>query len=275
MSEYQYYEWQTIDQPLTEKEQAAVEKLSSHIEVSPTQAIVTYSWSDFSHNPKEVLLKYFDAFLYMANWGSQQLMFRFPTGVLDPEIIQPYCRDYAISFTIYDDYDILDIEINDEEGGEWIEGEGNLSGLLSLRNDLIQGDYRLLYLAWLKAISQEDPEEVEDELEPPVPGGLKELNSALKRFIKIFGGDNSLIQIAAETSPEPRIITDNELKQAVSQLSRQECDDYLLGFAKGEPGLYAKLHQRLMTLIGGTSNAAGTQRTLGQLMKEVGRRKSS
>ena len=45
MSEYQYYEWQTIDRPLNEKELAAVSQLSSHMEViTTTQAIVTYSW---------------------------------------------------------------------------------------------------------------------------------------------------------------------------------------------------------------------------------------
>jgi len=43
MSEYQYYEWQTIDRPLTPEEQAAVNKLSSHIAVTSSTAVVTYS----------------------------------------------------------------------------------------------------------------------------------------------------------------------------------------------------------------------------------------
>jgi hypothetical protein len=33
MSEYQYRDWQTIDRPLTDKERAEVNKLSSHIDV--------------------------------------------------------------------------------------------------------------------------------------------------------------------------------------------------------------------------------------------------
>jgi hypothetical protein len=72
MSEYQSYEWQTIDRPLTEAEQAAVDKLSSHIEVSSTQAVVTYDWSDFKHDPRWVLARYFDAYFYWANWGNPQ-----------------------------------------------------------------------------------------------------------------------------------------------------------------------------------------------------------
>ena len=38
MSEYQYYEWQTIDRALTAAEQTAVGKLSSHIDVTSTRA---------------------------------------------------------------------------------------------------------------------------------------------------------------------------------------------------------------------------------------------
>ena len=55
MSEYQYYEWQTIDRALTAAEQAAVGKLSSHIDVTSTRAWVEYHWSGFKHDPKQVL----------------------------------------------------------------------------------------------------------------------------------------------------------------------------------------------------------------------------
>jgi hypothetical protein len=62
VSEYQYHEWQTVDRVLTPDEQEAVNDLSSHIEVSSSRAVVTYHWSDFRHDPKQVLLKYFDAY---------------------------------------------------------------------------------------------------------------------------------------------------------------------------------------------------------------------
>ena len=42
MSEYQYHEWQIVDRVLTPEEQAEVESLSSHIEVSSIRAVVTY-----------------------------------------------------------------------------------------------------------------------------------------------------------------------------------------------------------------------------------------
>lgn len=42
MSEFQYYEWRTLDRALTAQERAAVAKLSSHIDVTATGAVVTY-----------------------------------------------------------------------------------------------------------------------------------------------------------------------------------------------------------------------------------------
>ena len=102
MSEYQYYEWQTVDRLLTEEEQEAVGRLSSHIEVSSSQAVVTYAWGDFKHDPRQVLARFFDAHLYMANWGSRRLMFRFPAGLLNREAIEPYCVQDRIMFKTVD-----------------------------------------------------------------------------------------------------------------------------------------------------------------------------
>ena len=39
----------------------------------------------------------------------------------------------------------------DEDGGNWFEGEARLSALAPLRDDILNGDYRALYLAWLLA----------------------------------------------------------------------------------------------------------------------------
>ena len=85
MSEYQYYEFRAIDRPLTEEEQAAVGKLSSRVDLSPTHAIFVYNYSDFPARAEEILARYFDAMLYMANWGSCHLRFRFPKNAVDLE----------------------------------------------------------------------------------------------------------------------------------------------------------------------------------------------
>ncbi len=99
MSEYQRYEFMTIDRPLTKTQLDAVNKLSSHIEASSTHALIEYNWGDFKHDPIEVLYKFFDGFLYWANWGNPQLALRFPHGIIPANLITDYNFDEFVTFT--------------------------------------------------------------------------------------------------------------------------------------------------------------------------------
>lgn len=150
MSEYQYYEFQAIDRPLTAEEQQAVAQLSSRVDPDPRQAVFVYHWSGFRGNSREILVKYYDAMLYMANWGSRRLMFRFPVSALDLEEVQVYCQplivqDY-VSLSTEGEYAILNVEFHLEDSYDWVEGKGWLPAMLSLRDDILQGDYRMLYV---------------------------------------------------------------------------------------------------------------------------------
>ncbi len=95
--------------------------LSSHIDVTSSQAIVTYEWGDFKHDPIQVPAKYFDAHLYITNRGTRHLAFRFPGGLLDVRTIEPYTDEDHIRIKTIGNVQILEIEIN-EEGG-WSLGE--------------------------------------------------------------------------------------------------------------------------------------------------------
>lgn len=256
MSEYQYYEWQTIDRPLTAHEQEDVNQLSSHMDtVTSTQAVVTYSWGDFKHDPKQVLLKYFDAFLYDSNFGVRELMFRLPKKLVDVDLFQPYLIEDHIMLEEHGAYFILHIEINDEaDFFDWIESQNVLGRLTPLREQLLQGDTRMLYLAWLKVISM-DGEEWEDEPEPPVPAGLKKLNASLQAFAELFEIDLHLIFAAAESSISAESNPEIDLESAIAKLTRKESDAYLLQIARGEPGAVLSLKKRLMKLSGQKSPA--------------------
>lgn len=70
MTEYQYYAFQAIDKPLDEKGIQALENLSSRARITPTSFVNTYNWGDFKGNPLTLMEKYFDAFFYVANWGT-------------------------------------------------------------------------------------------------------------------------------------------------------------------------------------------------------------
>lgn len=269
MSEFQYYEWQTIDRRLTSQEQREVGKLSSHIDVTPTYAQVDYSWGDFKHDPKQVLADYFDAFLYQANWGSKRLMFRFPARLLDTSGVGDYCLDNYISLEQIGQHYILDIELNDEDSEDWIEPNGGLSGLLPLRNAILQGDYRSLYLAWLHAVSLNYEWEFDEELlEPPLPPGLDKLDAALSNLVDFFGMDESLIQAAAvDSSSLPQGPTPAQMEAAIAQLSRAECNGFLARLLQNDVHVSIDLQRRLESLIGGRQSAARpAQRAFGDLL---------
>lgn len=243
MSEYQYYEWQTIDRPLNASEQREVNGLSSHMDAATsTQAVVTYSWGDFKHDPEKVLLKYFDAFLYNSNLGVRRLMFRLPKDLVDVSSIQPYLFEDRIMLEERGKYFILEIQVSeDSDSFEWVESGGVLGQLTPLREQLLQGDTRLLYPAWLKAISAEDPEGTEEAPEPPVPTGLKKLNASLQALAEFFEIDPHLISAAAGSSKKEESSPEPDLESAAAKLTRAESDAHLLQIARGEPGAVLSL----------------------------------
>jgi len=59
--------------------------------------------------------------------------------------------------------------VSEDEGGDWEEGEVQLSSMISVRAELAHGDLRALYLAWLLCAQSGDLDD--DEVEPPVPPG--------------------------------------------------------------------------------------------------------
>jgi hypothetical protein len=281
VSEYQYHEWQAVDRVLTPEEQDAVNDLSSHIEVSSSRAVVTYHWSNFRHDPKQVLLKYFDAYFYLANWGSLRLMFRFPKGLLDAADIEPYCFDEDITFDTIGRYQVLDLDFNPEDGGGWMEAEASLSYFIRLRADLLEGDFRLLYLAWLKAMTMygdlyEDEEDEDDDSdiasydrEPPIPPGLKKLSPSLQNFVQVFEIDPFLVQAAAEASQYPKQALTVDYRELISRLPRAEGDDFLARLAEGDSSVGLALRKRLGAFLPQERLSQARRRTLQQLLQRA------
>ena len=195
MSEYQYYEFLALDQPLTNEQMAELRRCSTRAEISSTRFFNEYHWGDLKGDPRRWMEQYFDAFLYFANWGSHWLMLRLPTALLPPHQIRDYASEEALEIRKAGDHTILsftsEIEEPDREGESY-----SLGSLAALRSALIAGDRRSLYLGWLSGIH--DAEDLSPE--PPVPPGLAELDAshrALADFLRI-GPD--LLAVAAERS---------------------------------------------------------------------------
>jgi hypothetical protein len=77
--------------------------------------------------------KYFDAFLYYANWGTHRLMLRLPSGALDVKTAKRYLGARSVSAHRKDNIVILDFGA-DDDSGNWTEdcdGSGLLSSLIA------------------------------------------------------------------------------------------------------------------------------------------------
>ena len=221
MSEYQYYEFQAIDRPLTDREMATLRGFSSRATITPTRFVNNYSYGSFKGNTSEWMAKYFDAFLYLANWGTHELMLRLPARVLSLEAAQRYCVGDAASARAKGGHVILEFRSEDEEGGEWIDEEnGALASLVPLRAELAGGDLRALYLAWI--LSAQLGELDDGDMEPPCPPGLGKLTAPLEAFVEFMRIDRDLIDVAAAASPELVATDDAALKGWVAALPEAE-----------------------------------------------------
>ena len=57
------------NRPLTKKEMAALRSISTRAAITTTSFTNHCEWGDLKANPSKLLEKYFDAFVYVANWG--------------------------------------------------------------------------------------------------------------------------------------------------------------------------------------------------------------
>src|SRR4051812_23499533 len=199
MSEYQYYEFQAIDRPLSKAEMAAVRALSTRATITPTRFQNEYHWGDFKGDPLTLMERYYDAHLYFANWGTRILMLRLPRQLLDAETALRYCFSEWAEVHTKGDYTILEFRSENEEGEDWEEGpEGWLGNMIPLRADLMGGDLRALYISWLSCAEAGLLDD--DDSEPPVPAGLGNLTAPLKALAGFLRVSDDLLAVAAEQS---------------------------------------------------------------------------
>jgi hypothetical protein len=285
MSEYQLYEFLALDRPLSAEDIAYVRTLSSRVQPTPSQATFTYSYSSFPGDPLKLLAKHYDMMLYLANWGSKQLAFRFPKAAIDAQALQPYTFSVdGIEQTTVGEYVILNITFEEEEGMGWIDDEGQIASLAPLRDDMLRGDLRALYLAWLAAASHsggmsdeaDEWDAAKDEdandgelIEPPVPPGLGQLSAPLQAFVGFVGIDQDLISAAAIASPTLKA-TKEPIERWVPLLPELERNSLLARAARGEP-IGAELLRRLREVGGAQPPAASgaARRTFSAIMAAV------
>ncbi len=268
MSEYQYYEFLALDRPLTDRQRAELRSLSTRAEITATRFVNEYHWGDLKGNPQKMMERYFDAFLYLANWGTRQLMFRLPRGVLDAETAGEYCYTDAASVAGTAGHLIVSLYADRDPDDYWEEPGGQLAAMVQARSELAAGDLRLLYLGWLLAVQSDDVDD--EDTEPPVPAGLGDLSAPLQAVVDFLEIDKDLITVAAS----PRIQASTGLAGWIASLPAGEKDTLLARVASGEGAQVQALLLRRFRAAGGSGPAAPA-RTAAQLWQAAGDRKAA
>jgi hypothetical protein len=268
MSEFQLHQFKTIDKPLDKAARDAMNALSSRADVTATSAEYINHYSDFRGDMDILTRQYFDASLYWANFGCRKVIFRFPKTAVDIPKIREYLFADVITLRQIDDVCLLIFDENSEDGGfeTWMDDDDDpLSDFLALRNDILKGDYRALYMMWLHAhspnflgyvdMSEEYADVLEDEdidfdedesddwkahiMEPPVPAGLDKLTVALSDWADFFEMNKDWIASAATASPQADAAPAFDAAAELAKLSDAEKMYFLEKLLSDEPALSA------------------------------------
>lgn len=245
MSEYQYYEFQAIDNPLSAADRDELRALSTRARITATSFTNSYEWGDFKGDPAKLMEKWFDLHLYLANWGTRRLMIRWPARMVDRPLLAACLRkvDTAKLRSVGKNL-ILDICVEEVESEDWDDGAGWLAALAPLRTDVLGGDLRLFYLLWLSAVEADifQPDQPE-----PMPG-IGPMTGALEAFADFFGIDADLVAAAAERSAGLQTETPPSLdtvRPIVEAMRDEEKNHLLLRLFQGDQSVMTELRARV------------------------------
>jgi hypothetical protein len=271
VSEYQSYEFVALDRPLTAAEMAELRSISTRAQITPTRFYNEYQWGDLKADPAELLARYFDVHVYFANWGSRRLMFRLPKPMVDLEDLRACVPGGPVTLTVTEHHVVLDLWSETEEPEEeWFEDGQLLASLTPLRAELLRGDRRVAYLAWLLAAQagELDP----DTPEPRVPHGLDAPSASLAALTSFLRVDPDLLAAAAEAGVEDAEELDR-FRSWVERLPAREqqrwllraVDDLDLAVGSALLGEFRRVHPPL---------AAEQGRTVEQLLARAEKRRT-
>lgn len=200
MSEFQHVEFRAVDRPLNDQELAFAELQSSRADVSRWGLSVDYHYSCFRGDVDRLLRQGYDVFLRYANYGEREIRIRLPHGLpFRKSLFSKYIDGTQLSW-IKDPKGpggILSLcplfELG-EQGEVW-EFDAFLAAVIQIRERLIGGDLRALYLLWLCAVcdKENDPDEI---VEPPVPHGISDLFNDFDNLSEFYGLNPLLLSAA-------------------------------------------------------------------------------
>jgi hypothetical protein len=269
MSEYQYYEFRAVDQPLAATAQGELRAISTRARISSTSFVNSYEWGDLKADPLKLLERYFDLFLYVANWGTRRFAMRLPRKHLDPKSVARFKLGDLVSVRVSGSHVILDIGRDEVDVEDWDDGSGWLASLAPLRADLLDGDFGVFHLLWLIEVGAGSMDG--DVMEPVSnPGQLSAPLAALAEFL---GAGRDLLAAAYGTGSlaqrhEPDL---DQVRALITKLPDTDKVGYLLRLYEGnEPHLGMELRRRCRQGAAPASGkAAARLRTADELMRQA------
>ena len=232
MSEYQYYEFLAIDRPLTSEEMSSLRTLSTRAHITAVSFTNQYQWGDFKGNPDELMRRFFDAHVYVANWMTAIFKVRVPIEAISEKTVEVMAVRGVLDFKATKTHWVITWSLNESENYDRFgmeNGRGWMARLAPVRDELLSGDMRSLYIGWLSAVTREMIDD--DDMEPLPIEGLGNLTPAQQALAEFLEVDEDLLAGASIGSPAPQ-------HEATPQ---KEMDDWLGGLPQDEVRALLKL----------------------------------
>ncbi len=245
MSEYQYYEFLAIDRPLTSDEMAALRALSTRAHITPVSFTNEYNWGDFKGHPDKLMQRFFDAHVYVANWMTAIFMVRLPIEALAKETAEAMAVRSILDFKATKTHWIITWRLEESENYDRFgteDGRGWMARLAPVRDELLRGDLRSLYIGWMAAVPLGTMDD--DEMEPLSVAGLGDLTAAQQALAEFLEVDDDLLASAGMGSPArpDEGYLQQEMDEWIDDLPRDEVTTVLKQLLAG------KGHQAEQTL---------------------------
>ena len=237
MSEYQYYEFLAIDRPLKENEMAELRVLSTRATITPVSFTNEYHWGNFRGDPDKLMQRYFDAHVYVANWMSAIFMVRLPIDALSQEAVKAVVTPHFLDIKETRTHWIITWRLEESENYDRFgmdDGRGWMAILAPVRDELLRGDLRSLYIGWLQAVTVEMPDD--DQMEPLSISGLGNLTASQQALAEFLEVDEDLLAGAGMGCPAPlkTEISPQETDTWINSLPRDEANSILKQLLEGK-----------------------------------------
>lgn len=138
--------------------------------------------------------------------------------------LRAFITPTTLSVESSDTHWILDWALEESEDYDRFaqdDGSGWMRRLIPLRDELLRGDLRPLYLGWLAAGDALD----DDAQEPDVPPGLAELSPAQQALVEFLEIDPDLLEAASTGSAAPMPADDDEARLIIPWLDTWQIAD--------------------------------------------------